>query len=349
MFLAEGGGNTLTLTDKVTAVGDIIRQRLQNGVLLTSAPTHDGTISMATAPNTFRNLLLTEGSLTDGLGSTPNPNWHTVSIGTYNGYIRNGGCPTPTTCAVPPRGTGAKPLNLALLTVGGTNTDLARRPQKNEDVNNSVLFGERMFAKKDGMSLRILLSDTPSNITNLPTVTATAADSAWRDRGDAGRGLEDDAAVADVWAPAWMRLHPPIARSPGTIPATFKTNGTTNGTGDTTIPFSYKGALSDRAWVISFTCPTCDAHGHRARCNNVTCTQRDDDSVRRGARPRSPGSRPTGAHRGRSTVTVNGVVTYTPQINVRDCGRGRHEREDLHVVTGPANSRTLYGRGSRGR
>jgi hypothetical protein len=254
LFLAEGGGNTLTLTDKVTAVGDIIRQRMQNGVLLTTSPTHDGTISMATAPNTFRNLLQTEGSLMDGLGSSPNPGWHSISIGAYNGYIRNGGCPTPTTCSVPPRGTGAKPLNLALLTVGGTNSDLTRRPQKNEDTNNNVLFGERMFAKKEGMSLRILLSDTPTNITNLPSIDTTkqpiplgevlgvAPD--WKTAVPAGFGLT-----------AVDATHAPIARSPGEFPAGFKTAGTSNGTGDTNLVYA-AGTLPTAAAGYQLHAPT---------------------------------------------------------------------------------------------
>jgi hypothetical protein len=206
LFLAEGSGSTLTLTDKVTAVGDVIRQRLQNGQTL-AANSSTGTISLATAPNAFRNFLPTEGSLVDGPGSAPTtgpPNWHTISIGTYNGYIRNGGCPPPGACPSPPRGTGAKVLNLPLVTgaVGGQNTDLSRRPQKNEDTTNPVLFGERDF---DKVSLRILLSDRASNITNLPRVTATAPVQLagdWRAAPPAGYGPVD-------------ATHPPIARSPG--------------------------------------------------------------------------------------------------------------------------------------
>ena len=134
---------------------------------------------MATAPNTFRNLAGGEGSLTDGVGSTPNTvapnNWQTIPIGTYNGYIRNGGCPPATGCPVPPapqRGTGAKRLDLSMVNpaVGGQNTDMSRRPPATE-LATSTLFAERMFGQ---VSVRILLSDTPGDITGLPTVTATA-------------------------------------------------------------------------------------------------------------------------------------------------------------------------------
>src|SRR6202011_3728675 len=105
----------------------------------------------------------------------------TISLSTYNGFLRNGR-------------TGATLLKLPLLTVGGTNPDLIRRPCQPlaatltvtqvsplpmliqpcpataENVTNPVLFNERLFTKA---SLRILLSDSAADITNLPTVTAT--------------------------------------------------------------------------------------------------------------------------------------------------------------------------------
>ena len=60
-------------------------------------------------------------------------------------------------------------MNLPLITVGGTNPDLIRRPPVGEDTTNPILFSERLFTKA---SLRILLSDTAADITTLPTVTA---------------------------------------------------------------------------------------------------------------------------------------------------------------------------------
>src|SRR5665213_420613 len=191
LFLSEGGGATLTLTDKVTALKDIVRQQLQNGVSITTASTHDGTVSMAQSTNTFRSLQATEGSLVGGLGSALNVNWPTISLTTYNGYIRNGL-------------TGVKVLNLPLLTMGGANTDLVRRPQKNENNSNPLLFGERMFGKA---SVRIMLSDKASNITNLPTVNATVPVQ-----------LATAALLAAGYGPV-NATHPPIAASPG--PQTF--------------------------------------------------------------------------------------------------------------------------------
>ena len=195
LFIGEGDGNTLTLPEKVTAVKDIIRRRLVNGVAV-SVSDHEGTISMATAPGAFRNLALTEGSLTDGLGSAVNPSWSNVSLSAYNGYIRNGK-------------TGAKALNLPLLTSGGSNTDLVRRPPPGENVTNETLYGERFFSK---VSLRILLSDAVNgqapDITSLPGVTATAPvllDGDWTNNAP-----NNGTAYGPVSA-----TNPPIARSPG--------------------------------------------------------------------------------------------------------------------------------------
>ena len=239
LFLTAQDTYTTTLTDKVTAVGDIIRQTMQNGLAIAAAG-FNGTVSMAKASNSFRNMAITDGSLTGGVGSSANTNWPTISLSTYNGYIRNGGCPPATGCAVPARGTGAKALNLALVTVGGTNTDLTRRPPSNELVTNPVLFGERMFGKT---SVRILLSDTAAEITSLPTVTATAP-VRLGDEGTIGVGLTNDwsnvlqgppagITLGGTAIPSGGGLMPPIARSPG--PQTIATSGAT-AAGATTIP-----------------------------------------------------------------------------------------------------------------
>jgi hypothetical protein len=157
LYLAEGDGNTLTLSDKVTAVGEVIRTNLSNG--WNTNTNYQGTVSMAKAPGAYRTLTRTEGSLVGTMGSGQNePTWTNLSIGTYNGYIRNGR-------------TGATRLDLPLVSVGATPVDLIRRPAVGEDVNNLPLFEQRYFSMA---SLRILLSDTAADITGLPTVTATA-------------------------------------------------------------------------------------------------------------------------------------------------------------------------------
>ena len=144
LFLAEGGGATLTIGDRTTAVGEVVRQQMSNGVAITVPSTHDGTVKVMTAPGATRSLAATEGSVTGGLGSSANPNWTTISLSTYNGNLRNGT-------------TGAKRLDLPLITAGGSNPDLVKRPAAGEDTSNALLYGQRSLTQA---SVRILLSDT---------------------------------------------------------------------------------------------------------------------------------------------------------------------------------------------
>ena len=212
LFLAEGNGNTLTLTDKVTAVKQVVRKYMQNQVLITDTNfggAHDGIIKMANAPGAYRNLLYDEGSVKDGIwpvvANSPK-DWGVISGTTYASYIRNGA-------------TGAKPLNLDLITAGGTNADMTRRPAllPTPELATSVLYGERMFGKT---SLRILLSDVATDITSLPTVVTATAPVRLGD--EVGAGVN---ATSNDWrlvAPnngtpygPVDATHPPIARSPG--------------------------------------------------------------------------------------------------------------------------------------
>jgi len=202
VFLAQGGGATdkLVLRDKVTAVGEVVRQRLSNGRSIDDSNS-TRTVSMARSTNAFRDLARTEGSVSDGVGSPLNdPLWSNVSLSEYNGYIRNGR-------------TGAKALNLPLITVGGTNADLVLRPAINEDIDNATLFGQRYFSQ---VSLRILLSDTAEDITDLPTVTDVAPvnlDGNWNTTVP-----NNGVAYGPIDA-----THPPVARTPPLI--TVNTSG----------------------------------------------------------------------------------------------------------------------------
>jgi Tfp pilus assembly protein PilX len=210
LFLSQGTGATLTLSDKVTAVQEIVRQRMQNGVSIDTAPAHAGTVNMAQSPGVYRALLRTEGSVVDGLQSALNePLWHSTSLSTYNSWIRNGR-------------TGARPLNLALIMAGGTNAALIRRPPANEDNTNPVLLGERLFTKA---SLRIMLSDNANDITSLPGVTPAAPvqlDGAWRTT-PVNNG---------VGTYTFDPTHPPVARVQ-TLATAQITGGAANGTNRT--------------------------------------------------------------------------------------------------------------------
>lgn len=157
LFLAEGNGNTLTLSDRVTTVGEIVRTNLSNG--WDTNTNYTGTVSVLTAPGASRNLARNEGSLTGTIGSGRNePTWTNLSTGTYNHNIASGN-------------TGAKRLDLPVTNFGAQPIDLIRRPPVNENVTNPNVLAERFFSMA---SLRILLSDTAAEITNLPTVTANA-------------------------------------------------------------------------------------------------------------------------------------------------------------------------------
>jgi hypothetical protein len=164
LYLASGSSGTLTLGDKVTAVGEVVRRYLDNGLLSTSL--YPGTVNMAKGTGVYRALSASanggkgEGSVIGDVGSTQNePTWTNLSVGTYNGYIRNGR-------------TGARRLDLPLVTNGAQPIDLIRRPKVNEDSDKPLIYQQRYFSQA---SLRILLSDTQADITNLPTIVTANA------------------------------------------------------------------------------------------------------------------------------------------------------------------------------
>jgi len=159
LYLAQGGG-TLTLADRVTAVGEVIRTNLSNGTdTLTS---WNGTVNVIRAlPSTYRSLGRTEGSLVTNNPAVQNePSWTALSVGTYASNIRNGR-------------TGARRLDLPLVSQGARPIDLIRRPARNSNENTTqpLIYQQRFYGKA---SLRILLSDTRNALMELPTVlTAT--------------------------------------------------------------------------------------------------------------------------------------------------------------------------------
>jgi len=150
LFLATGTG-PLTLSDPVTAYLNVIRTNLSNGYPTSSA--YDGTVDLFNGSGE-RPLAMTEGSLVGTIGSATNPNWPTISLGSadYAGNLRNGA-------------TGADQLNLGIVLLGNGTTqpiDMIRRPVVGESTSVTNL---RYYAQA---SLRILLSDNPTDITSLP-------------------------------------------------------------------------------------------------------------------------------------------------------------------------------------
>ena len=160
LYLAQGSGATLTFRDKITAFIEVVRTTLSNGSLIT-ATGHTGS---RVDPHGHRRRT---GNLPESCrhrrqrhhGGRPAPLWKNLSEVTYHTNIRT-------------EATGAKQLNLPLTSNGAQPIDLIKRPATaNEDVANAIVYGQRYFAQA---SLRILLSDRAADITNLPTVTATA-------------------------------------------------------------------------------------------------------------------------------------------------------------------------------
>ena len=167
LFLAQGSGNDLTLSDKITAYTQVVRDKIINGAQITTT-NHTGNVLVRNSGSTYRNLLATEtsGTITEPCvaSATTNSNcwsgWKNLSEVTYATNIRT-------------RATGAKLLNLPLAQQGAAPIDLVRRPVvlSNENTANPVVYAQRYYSQA---SLRILLSDRAADITGLPTVSAGA-------------------------------------------------------------------------------------------------------------------------------------------------------------------------------
>ena len=200
LYLA--GGSTVVLSDKVSAYGDVIRDRLANGysganyqtnypgdIYPTASPSGPFTGSPPPPVPPYRSLAYTEGSISGGpsLGcnkvtgkpnnslATPNASWTTISMSDYNGNLRNGafGCPW---------GTGAKNLTLPILSptavaAGASALSLIKQPPDAENPATSPIFPYRYFSYPVGANyamLRILIADTPAEILAEPTVSQPA-------------------------------------------------------------------------------------------------------------------------------------------------------------------------------
>lgn len=169
MWLAENGG-TLTMANKVTAVGEIIRTNLENGTSVNSG-SYGTTVQITTNPGSAcpggcRALALTEGSTTGtsyygNVSASENPNFTTIE-GDYNGNLQNHVAPLD--------------LGIATPSLGGQAIDLIRLPVVGEDSSNPNKLAERYYSQA---SVRILLSDygsdgscKDSDIMSLPEISA---------------------------------------------------------------------------------------------------------------------------------------------------------------------------------
>ena len=155
LWLAEGSGNTLTLSQKVTAVGEIISSNLENGYPTVSA--YPGAVNIATGSG-VQNLLVqapqqsVTGTANNFVTVSPyNTSFGPMSNSIYNGNIAVGSPNGPVTT-----------LNLAIATpaIGGQSIDMIRRPVQGENSSNSAKLSERYWSQ---VSFRILLSDYGSD------------------------------------------------------------------------------------------------------------------------------------------------------------------------------------------
>jgi len=174
LYLAEGGGNTLTFGDKISAYGNIVRQLLPNGNTLAGNGS-TGNVVIPTAANGCsgaephcRGLDPTEGSVVlgptsaynDGSADVSGLSWQTLSLTNYAGYIIDGDNGNTKF------GTGATNLSLPFVTgATGTTTgpqqyEIIRRPPAGESAT-APLGGSRLY---NLAQIRILLSDDPSEL-----------------------------------------------------------------------------------------------------------------------------------------------------------------------------------------
>ena len=192
LWLAENGG-TLTLSDKVTAAGEIIRSNLENGT--STGASYNTTVNITTNPGSGPYVALTTGqgseSGPNAIGALSGNFWNpfkSLASGTYNGNIGV-------------KETGIVPLNVGIATpsIGGQSIDLIRMPVGGEQVSNPAKLSERYYSLA---SLRILLSDygpsgacLDSDIVNTPNISAGApvdlASLAWNGAGTNALGRVD--------------------------------------------------------------------------------------------------------------------------------------------------------------
>ena len=155
LYLAAGA--TLTMSDKVDAYKDVIRNTLSNG--FNTAANYPGNVSITISPggSSYRTLAYSEGSIS-GLTNAAIATWPTVSQTNYNANLQNGAG-----SLFPAFAGNSKKLNLGIVTIGAGTTqpiDLIRRSIPGEALK---ITAERYFSQA---SLRVLLSDNPADIMN---------------------------------------------------------------------------------------------------------------------------------------------------------------------------------------
>jgi hypothetical protein len=207
LYLAQDGTNVLTLQDRVTAFGEIVRTHLANGQAIATSG-HTGYVRMASSdsclpmpngtgpapPAGCRNLDATEGSVTVNPAGSPGTipvavltdvnaepdevDWEmvvqapntAVTTAWHNRSIGD------YQSYIRNGRTGVRRLELpivdATLNPPMTAIEIIRRPNAGDPTGAGTAFQERFFRLA---SVRILLSDDSADITGLPTIDNATA------------------------------------------------------------------------------------------------------------------------------------------------------------------------------
>jgi hypothetical protein len=150
---ANIGSNQLWLSSNVTVVGSVYRDWLENQHPIDAGSEHPGSVEITNGGG-FQALDFGQSSR-NLLTTTPNAAWPGI-VNSYNGYLR----------------TGVKKLNLGITVLGNGAAqpiDTIRRPIAGEAVANPGVLNQRYYSEA---SVRILLSDNPADIQNLPCTDA---------------------------------------------------------------------------------------------------------------------------------------------------------------------------------
>jgi len=167
LFLDSGGPANATptqtstvqlwLANPVTVSKDILRDCLSNTNPESTSGQHPGSVEITKGGGSYQALGFGQGSLKTCLNSGSNPSWPSISA-SFNGNLRS----------------GVKPLNLTIVLLGNGVSkpiDMIRRPVAGEKTANPGVLGERYFSEA---SLRVLISDSASDITGLDCVSSGA-------------------------------------------------------------------------------------------------------------------------------------------------------------------------------
>jgi len=206
LWLAEGDNDTLTLSQKTTAAGEIITANLENGWGTTT--NYNGAVNITNGSGVQNLMAQTPEQSVSGTTNVYGAitSYTSTFKAMANSIFNNN---------IAVAETGVKPLNLAIATpaIGGQSIDLIRRPVQGESASNAAKLAERYWSQ---VSLRILLSDYgPSGGCTDSDISSSS--------GTALPGLAANATVpvatpVDLAKLGWDTVHAPVADANSTLP-----------------------------------------------------------------------------------------------------------------------------------